>query len=401
MPYQTGRNSQINFKVESAFNTPPGASGATGFRPTSGGGLNLRKRTFASGEVRKDGLSVMGRHGSRSVEGTLNSEMSLGTHDAFLEAIIRDTWGATLSASQADFTSITTGANTIVAASGSFITKGFRVGDVVRLGTHSQAANNNKNLRCTALSASTMTVAETLVVDAAPDSTFTLSRGKKLTRLAGTALVDRTFTFEEYNGDIDATELYSGVSISSARIQVSPNGMVMITYGLVGADGTALVSGSSPYFTSPTISASLPMVAADAKLSVNGVDVVDLTSLDITLAVNSQGAEVVGSYVTPAMFTNQLAITGNFSCLRSDLSRLSSFIAEDRVALTLMMVENEAEPKDHISIVLPSIKFDGVDKNEFGANGPRIETIPIMVGYDPTRTSEYDATSISIVTSAP
>lgn len=401
MPYQTGRNHQINFKLESTFNVAPGATGATGFRPTSGGGLNLTKRVFQSNEIRRDGLQIMGRHGSRSVAGTLNSELSLATHDPLLEAVMRDTWTATLQGTQADFTNISIASNVITANTGSFITKGFRVGDIVRLTNHSVAGNNDRNLRVIALTATTMTIsAANVLTDAGADTSFEITRAKKLTRLANTSYLDRSFSVEEYAIDIDQSELYTGVNFSSARIQVAPNGMITVTYGLVGADGSALATGASPYFTDPTLTTSLPLVAADAKLALAGVDVLDLTSFDLTLAINAGGAEVVGSYVTPAMFTNQLAITGSLSALRKDLLKLTDFINETTFSLSLLMVEPDAEPKDYISIFLPAVKFAEVNKNELGANGPRVETLPIMVGFDPSRGSQYDQSAVVFGTSA-
>jgi hypothetical protein len=400
MAYQTGRNYQVNKKVESVFNTLPGATGASAFRPSGGGGMQVNKGVFASQEIRRDGLTLLGRHGMRTATGSLNGELSLATFDDWFEALMRDTWAAVLTGTQADFTTITTTTTTIVAASGSFITKGFRVGDVVQLTNHSTAGNNSRNLTITALTASVMTVAETLITDAAPDATFTITRTKKLTRLSGTSYLDRTFTIEEYGIDTDLSEVYTGCVVNSVRLQLQPTGMIMATWGLVGADATALATGTSPYFTNPTITTSLPMIAADATLYQDGVALVDLTGFDITMAINAQGAQIIGSYVTPAMFTNALAITGSFSALRKDLARLTGFLAETEYSIGIKMVENETEPKDFFNIFLPSVKYSDVNKNELGANGPRIETVPLLIGLDSTRPAQYDATSIAIQTSA-
>jgi len=76
----------------------------------------------------------------------------------------------------AGLTSITTTTSTIVASAGSWITAGFAVNDVVILTGHSTAANNNKPLNITALTASTMTVAQTLVADGVADTAFTVTR---------------------------------------------------------------------------------------------------------------------------------------------------------------------------------------------------------------------------------
>ncbi|TIL83592.1 MAG: hypothetical protein E5Y76_02090, partial [Mesorhizobium sp.] len=93
-------------------------------------------------------MSTRGRHGLQKTAGAYISELSLGGFDDILEAVMRGTWSsANLQLTQADFTSITTGANTIVFAAGSPISLGVKVGDVWRLTNHSSAANNSINLR--------------------------------------------------------------------------------------------------------------------------------------------------------------------------------------------------------------------------------------------------------------
>lgn len=399
MPYQTGRNVQISYKAESVFNTLPGATGGKTFRPVSGG-MNLNKQTFASAEVRRDGLQIMGRHGSRSTEGTLNAELSLGSFDDFFQAVMRDTWDSPLNITQSTMTSITTTTSTIVAAAGSWIAQGLRVGDIIRLTNHASTGNNNRNLTITALTASTITVAETLTLNASADTSFEIARPKKLKRLADTLYTDRTFTIEEYGVDVDLSEVYTGCVINSARIQLQPNGMIQVSFGIVGADGAVNNAGGSPYFTTPTTTTSLPMVGVDAKLYKGGVAVADLTSFELTIALNAGGVPVIGSYVTPAMFTNTMAVTGSISAVRKDLQNMTDFINETQFSLGVTCVENESEPRDFFNIFLPSVKFSDVNKSELGGNGPRIETLPILVGIDPTRTSEWDATAVCFQTSA-
>jgi hypothetical protein len=103
-------------------------------------------------------MSVRGRHGTQAIAASYNAEASLGSLDPIIEAIMRSTWDSSaLTKTQADFTSLTTGANTIVMTSGNPITMGFRVGDVIRAAGLPDAANNARNLRITALSSTTIT----------------------------------------------------------------------------------------------------------------------------------------------------------------------------------------------------------------------------------------------------
>jgi hypothetical protein len=163
MAYQTGRNLLVAYKAESVFGTAPDpSSGGKVFRPNSGG-LSLTKEPIRSNEVRRDGQITRGRHGSRSVSGSYAGDLSLGSYDDFIQAVLRGTFDTPLAltglAVAAD-----AGDKTFTRDSGSWITDGVRVGDVVRFGafTAGGAPNNGKNFRVTGLTATVMTVAETV-----------------------------------------------------------------------------------------------------------------------------------------------------------------------------------------------------------------------------------------------
>lgn len=145
---------------------------------------------------------------------------------------MRGTWTAAVAITQATMTSITTTSSTIVAAGGSWLTQGVRVGDVIRLTGHSTVGNNDRNLRVIAVTATTITVAEVLTTDAVADTSFTVTILKKL--IQPTTPVRRSFTFEEYNIDVDLTERATGCRISSLRLTGGPDSMAVVEFGIVG-----------------------------------------------------------------------------------------------------------------------------------------------------------------------
>src|SRR5690606_23427256 len=108
----------------------------------------------------------MARHGQRQVAGDYPADLTLETFDPLFEAIVRGTFDEKLEITQATgsppLTSVTTTANTIVAASGSFIAAGLRVGDVIRLSGFQDAENNGRNIRITGLTANTITTPDIL-----------------------------------------------------------------------------------------------------------------------------------------------------------------------------------------------------------------------------------------------
>lgn len=399
MPDQTGRNISIAFKAQPTLGVPATGAGASVFRYSGGSGLNLRKNKIRSSESRSDGQSTLGRHGHRSVEGGYNAPLSLGTFDALLEAIVRGTFDAPLSITNTQMTSITTTANTIVAAGGSWITQGLRIGDVIRLTGHAQAANNGKNLRIVGLTATVITVAETLVADATADSTFTITRPKKVINPA--IPVRRLFTFEERYEDLDSSELFPDVRVSSLRIRMPAEGEVSLEFGLVGRDMQVLEGAASPNFTSPTPTASLGLVAADASIRLGSQVITTITALDFALNLNATTQPVIGSMLSRDVYDGNLQpITGTFSAIRDDMEMLKKYLNEEQLALHLLLVEPESEPKDFISVVLPLLTLDGNTKN-LGQDGPLIQSIPFEAGKQTNAGGGInDQTMIAIQSSA-
>ena len=183
MAYQSGRNIRVAYKAETTFNTLAGASGATQFRVNSGG-LNLSKAPINPGEIRPDGLITRGRHGQRDVKGSYEGDLSVGTFDGLFVGGFRNAFTARCDHHPGDQRHVlgdaAVAAHTITASAGSFITAGLRIGDIIRLGSGFLAGNQSKNLRITSLTATVITVAETLTVEAGPIASWSLTRPKKL-----------------------------------------------------------------------------------------------------------------------------------------------------------------------------------------------------------------------------
>lgn len=398
MAYQTGRQISVAYGVETTFGTAAAANLATAktFRANSGG-LNLTKQTYESGENRSDGMMTRGRHGQRAVSGQYVADLSHGTFDDLFEAIMRSTWVAALALdeSTASLGTVTVGTHTLTAAGGSWITAGVRVGMVIRLTSGFAAGNLNKNLRVTGVTATVLTVAETLTTGTNPTA-WDITAGKYL--LQGTTR--RSWTIEEREGDIDGSELFTGNRASSLQIEVAPNGNAKVTFGFVGQDMTTKEGVDSPYFTNlVATTTSLGMSCADMSILYNGTAIADLTGCTIGIDLSAQGAPIVGANVTPDVFDNLAKMTGRISGLRQDFTKVANFLDEDQLALHLLFVENESEPKNYISVFLGNITLGAASKSELGSDGPRTQSFDLLIGKD-ERGGAYAPTMVMIQTDA-
>jgi hypothetical protein len=408
MAYQSSSNGLVAFKAQSAKGST--ASGGSGFvlRTAGGAGGRISKNTYGSNEVRRDLMRTRGRHGLRKTSGTYSCEVSLDNCDAFYEAFFRGTWEAALVATEAtaSLTSIITDSTgTITAGGGSWITAGFRVGDVVRLTNHSTAGNNSRNIRITALTATVMTIAVldggVWTTNATPDTAFTMTRpGQKLINPAAGSAVKVYFTIEEYDGDLDLTEIFSDCIINSLKFSMGSSGLLMCEIGWTGTGLFATASGASaPTFTSPTEGTALPLSVVDSILRYSSTDFVDLTGFEISLDVGSLAPEVAGAIISPDVFTGAMSVGMNFSMLRSDYGKMTDYLAETALKFHIVACENESEPKDFLSLFIPDFTLGGIDKSPLAiAAGPRTQTItvpPELIGKD-TAGGAYDATMVKL-----
>lgn len=398
MAYQSGRNVAVSYKLETEFGQLPGATGAKAFRPNSGQ-LTLAKEPIRSNEIRRDGMSTRGRHGSRSVTGQYAGDLSVGTFDDLIEAVFRGTFEPALAITEATVelssATLAVAANTITASAGSWITAGLRVGDVIQLGSGFVGGNQNLNVRITGLTASVITVAETLIVEAGPIASYSITRPKKLIQ----GVTPRSFTFEEHEIDIDGSEIFKGVRIGSLQIQLQPNGMTILTFGLVGQDMEVMTGPDAPYFTDPEETVSIGLTAVEAKIRLGGADVIDVSSIDMTLNLNASGTPVVGSVLTPDVFTNLASIEGTITALKQDVARSEQYLNEDELSLHLLFEENETGAADFCAFSIGNMTLASATKGEIGQDNARTQSFTIMCGVD-ERGGAFDRTILKFQTSA-
>lgn len=390
MAYQSNWNGYVAYKPQSGRVQASGA-GAKVLRVTGGQGGKLSRGSFASGEVRRDGMRTRGRLGSRATAGMYPGELIKGEGDDILEAVMRGTFSAAdlaITEATASLTSITTTADTIVAGGGSWITAGLRVGDVIRLTGHATAGNNGKNLLIVGLTASTITVAGSpLTINNTPDTAFTITRpGRVLINPAAGSLVKRYFTIEEHEYDIDGSEIFTDAVWSGMKISMAKDGMILLERSWIGTGAFETKDdGDAPFFTSPTEGTGLPMAVVDASLYLGGAVVADLVSFDLTID-NKPAVPNTVAEIAPDVGLGQMGVAMNLTILRSDLAKLADFTAETQLSLSILAVENEAEPKDFFLIHVPNFVLGDIAKSAMAQDGGfRTQTLSIpeaLVGKD-------------------
>ena len=387
------------YLLQSGLGSPASGAGGKILRQTGGTPGKLTIDAIESKEIRQDAQHTRGRHGMHMTSGgPYTTELSVGSVDAILQALLRGTFDTQITATSADFTSLTYGANTIVWNSGNPITKGFRVNDVIELTTAEDAANKLHNIRITGISATSITTAETLTVDATADTTAVLvRRGRKVIMPPAGSLVNQYFTIEEWDEDLGAGRLFQDCFWKSAKITMAPNGIITFEPSWIGT-GAMTVESGSPTLTSPVLTTSMPLAAVDAKLCLNGTYLADISSFDLTIDNGAVADKVIGANVSPTVLPGQNTVSMNLKILQQDMSYITAFLNETGFSLSVLAAENTPEPKNFISFNIPYFTLGGADISPMSsAGGAKTVTISVpaaLVGHDTTGTG-YDDTMCS------
>lgn len=374
MAFSTGIAKSVFYKQETTWGTLAGATGAKTLRRVTAA-FNLAKETYESGEIRTDYQTADMRHGVRSAEGSLNGELSPGSYADFFAAALARDFTAGISSGAHAVTIAVAGAApnyTLGRASGSYLTDGFKVGDVITLTIAAvNAADLSKNLLVTAVSALSMSVTVvmsggSLTVGTTGATTVLTVRGKK-TFAPTSGHTDKSFTFEEWYSDILQSEVYTGVKVNTASIALPATGLVTCDFGFMGKDLTQ--TGTSQYFTSPAAASTAGVFAAvNGLLMINGVAVALLTGLNIQINRNMQPATVVGSNSLAEMFEGRILVTGDFSAYFENGTIRDLFKDEVEASIIAVVTTSNAKDADFMSIVLPRVKVNSNtrDDNENG-----------------------------------
>jgi len=373
MPIAKGVAKKVAYKKETAgqWGVLPGPTGAKYLRRVTAT-FNLAKESYESQEIRSDYQVADMRHGIRSVEGSLDGELSPTSYAPFMAAALARDFTAVAAVTGLSLTIAQTGDYfTVSRTAGSWITDGFQIGNVVRLtGAGFNAANVNNNLLVVSETALVLTVvplSTTLPVAEGPIASATATIAGKQTYAPLAGHTDDSFTVEEFYSDIGQSETYTGLKVGSMAVTLPSTGLVTCNFGFMGKNLAR--TDTTQYFTTPTAAGTDGIFASvSGRLVVNGVPVALITSMDFTIDRGLEAATVIGSNVNADVFTGRIRVTGNFSTYFTDGTFRNYFNDEAKVSLVVALATSNAPNADVISFSMPTVKIgsDGKSDGEMG-----------------------------------
>lgn len=357
----------VAIKKETTWGTPAGASGAQLLRRVTAD-FNLTKESYDSQEINPSFQTISMRHGVRSVEGSLEAELSPGTYPMIMEAILARDFTTGGSTTGASLTIAVSGVfYTITRAAGDWLTDGFYVGNVVRLsGAGFAPANVGNNLLIvglTSLVATVVLLSATPLVAEGPIASAGMAVVGKQTYVPSSGHTDPSFTVEQWFSDIAQSEVYTGLKPASMSLDLPSTGLVGASFSFMGRD--LAQTGTSQYFTSPTAVTSEDVLASvSGAVIVNGQPVALVTSMSLEVSRNQEAATVVGSNLNADIFVGRITATGNMSVYMTDNTFRDYFDDEAHISVVVALTTGEEKDASAISIALPRTLLNTASKTD-------------------------------------
>ena len=376
MPQASGVFKQLTYKAEVTYGTAPAAASAQSLRRVTSD-LSLTKDVYQSNEIRFDQQVQDMRHGVRRVAGTLNGELSPGTYKDFVAAALRRDFTAGVAIAALSVTIAGSGPTyTVTRAAGDFLTGGIKRGDVVRLSVGTlNAANINKNLLVTAVTATVLTVRVLNGVAMAaegPIASTTVTVVGKKTFVPSTGHTNQSLSIEHWFADIAQSEVHTGCQPTTLDLQLPPTGLATIGIGIVGQN---VNTATAQYFTSPTAATTTGLTASvNGLVLINGAAVAVLTGLTLQIQSARSGDPVVGSNVVPTQFPGRIMASGQATAYFEDATLRDAFLNETEMEIVVVLASDNTATAKFIGFTLPRCKLGGSSKSDGEAG--IMQTIP-------------------------
>lgn len=375
-----GSRHSMAYKVESVYGTTPDTPAFKPIRHT-GTTLGLSKDSLMSEEIRADRQIQDYRHGARKVGGDIEIELSYGSYDDILEALLCGTWtpnatktATTISAAAADNSYNDSGAG--------FVAAGFQVGDeIVVTGFTGNVLNNIASGIITAVTTTKITIGGTdgdvIVDDAAGESVTIVTVGKRLK--AG--VTRRSFTVERHFSDLTDKPYhrFTGVEFNSLQLTVNANAMIKGVIGVVGKDLTlddAIVTGAT--YADPSTTS--PLDSFTGTLDENGSPIAVITEIQLKLDNGLNPRFVVGSKTTLEPSIGRSNVSGQITAYFETAALMQKFIAETESSIEFTLPDAAG---NSLTFTLPRIKYNGGQPDVKG-DGPITLALPFQALLDDT-----------------
>lgn len=369
MTVAQGINKLTVVKAQSALGVPAaGAGGQVLRRKTSV--ASAKRASYVNDEIVGHQQSTGVNLGTATTDWNFDGLLSPGTYSTLMAGLIRKVFTATAAITGASITIAgTAGAWTLTDGANTFLTKGVKIGDVIRItaGTYANPVNRDNNVLVTGVTQTVITGAtlnNSLLIAEGPISTSAITVIGKKALVPLTGHTDTLFTIEEWYNDITKSELFPDLRIGQMDIGLPASGNATIKLTSMGLG--VRTGGSAQVLTTPTAATVNPVLTAvRGLLRINGAAILTVTGVSFTVktALTAEGP-IVGSNFSPDMSRGRIEVTGQFTALFDSTTLRDLFDSETLTSLIAVMAADTTNNSDFVGFSLSAIKLTGSDPDD-------------------------------------
>lgn len=392
-----GLYKKLTYKKQSGIGVAASGTGGQDLRRETAT-FNKTKAAFNSNEITSDQQYRGDTFGSAQTAGQIKGDLSPKTYADLLASVCRTTFVAGVSSTGLSLTIAGAGPFTITRGTGSWLTDGFKIGDVTQItaGTFTGVASN-LNLLVTGLTATVMTVIvpNGKVLSAqGPVTASTVVVVNKKAVVPSTGQANDYYTFEEWFSDITRSRTYTDTQIVSADISVPANADATVQINTIGLGRTL---GATQVLTAPSAQTTTGLLSGvNASILVNGVTLTTATSLAIKIDGQcAAGDPVIGSKSISDVVKGDLKVTGTFTLVKQDETNSLLFDNETPVQIIGVIFADSTDTSAFVGFSMPVCKIfkDDVDDGK----KQLVSTHDFVAQYNGTNGGATAATDTGVI----
>ncbi len=358
----------------------------------TGRNINLEKNILESAEVRPSRQISDYRHGFNRVVGSPGFELSRAAYDDIMELGLGGAWTTPTAVTNVSANSLTPTGQTanFIRTTGSFITDGYRPGDIIAV-TGFGAAANNAQWRVKAVTALNLTVFDHLdvIVTETASSTQTVTYVGKRCDI-GTNL--NTIVVERVFAATGKYQVFNGVAVNTFTPNITPEEMVGGTLDLLGMSAATMASSPLSSEALNVLGAFAPYAAFEGSLYEGGAPLGVVTSVEWAVNNNRSLNPVIGSRFSPDVFEGRARLNGTATCYFQDETLFNKFVNETESSYFIRLTD-PIDPLHFVNMVAPRVKYTGAPMDP-----PQEGPVPLEMPFAALEHATY-ATSLWIQTS--
>ena len=370
MPVAQGLLKQTIFAKQSGLGAPATTGGRIMRRVSSV--FTLTRDTYESNEIVTHQQSTGANAGVVKTTGKVDCLISPLTQSLQFASLLRKDFVA--SASAITTLSLTIGAlsaglSNVTRATGSWLTDGLKIGDVIRITAGAvSAANLNNNILVVSITSATVFVGRVLsgtaLVAEGPIASCTVTPQGKKAPAAITGHTNDYWTVEESYPTLTRFEQFTDVKIGKAEISIPATGNATVSFDCPGLNRTR---GTVATVVSPSVETTTSALAAvNGAVLINGA-VTSITGAQITIDGHiSAGEAEVGTNAISDMIRGEISVSGQFMAKFSAATLQDVYDNQTIISLVFALVDGTGKAADFMTISIPQVKLfsDSADDGE-------------------------------------